>query len=171
MEFTFDTVYDKKALTAMARALRKTLRKKHSRRSHIFGFLIAALALFLSLRDLPSFSLRNGVTLLAAPVLLFVLLFEDTLNGYVARKRMLVGTERAKSRFSEESYVSATAVGETVFYYENIAALAEDKNYFIFLFSFSHAQVYDKHSLAGGAEAAFRSFIEQRCGKKFTFIG
>lgn len=37
MEFTFDTVYDQRAVTAMAHGLRKTIRKKHSRRSHIFA--------------------------------------------------------------------------------------------------------------------------------------
>lgn len=36
-EFTFETTYNQKAMTTMARALRKTVRKKHSRRSHIFG--------------------------------------------------------------------------------------------------------------------------------------
>jgi len=86
-------------------------------------------------------------------------------------KRMLAGTERAKSVFSEESYTSATAIGETVFYYENIAALAESRDYFVFLFSFSHAQIYDKRTLAGGSAEEFRAFLERRCGKSFTRIG
>ena len=34
--FTFETAYNQKAMTTMARALRKTVRKKHSRRSRIF---------------------------------------------------------------------------------------------------------------------------------------
>jgi len=171
MEFSFDTVYDKKALGVMAKALRKTLRKKHSRRSHVFGWLLTALAIVLALHALPAFSFRNGVTLFVALVLMLVLLFEDTLNGLIAKKRMLAGTERAKSVFSEESYTSATAIGETVFYYENIAALAESRDYFVFLFSFSHAQIYDKRTLAGGSAEEFRAFLERRCGKSFTRIG
>lgn len=170
MEFCFDTVYDNAALTVMAKALRKTLRKRRSRRSHILGWLLTVLALFLALRSLPALSLKNVVTLLVALVLLLTLLFEDKLNGLIAKKRMLVGSERAKSAFTEESYRSATAIGETVFYYENIAALAESRDYFVFLFSFSHAQVYDKRTLTGGSEAEFRAFIEQRCEKKFTRI-
>ena len=47
MEFQFETRYDQKGLTAMARALRKTIRKKSSRRSHIFGWCIVALAILL----------------------------------------------------------------------------------------------------------------------------
>lgn len=165
MEFCFDTVYDQKALSVMAKALRKTLRKKHSRRSHIFSALIVALALSLALHDLSAFSFKSGVTLLAALVILVTLLFEDRLNGFAARKRMLVGTERAKSVFSEESYTSTTAIGETVFSYENVAALAETTEYFVFLLSFSYAQIYGKRTLTGGSADEFRTFIERRCGK------
>ena len=48
MNITFQTVYDQKALQTMARALRKTVRKKHSRRSHIVGWIVALLGLLLS---------------------------------------------------------------------------------------------------------------------------
>ena len=51
MEFIFETTYDKEALTVMARALRKTVRKKKSRRSHIFGWIVAALGAFLAVKS------------------------------------------------------------------------------------------------------------------------
>ena len=47
MEFQLETRYDQKGLNALARALRKTIRKKRSRRSHIFGWCIVALAILL----------------------------------------------------------------------------------------------------------------------------
>ena len=47
MEFQFETRYDQKGLNALARALRKTIRKKRSRRSHIFGWCIVALDVLL----------------------------------------------------------------------------------------------------------------------------
>jgi len=40
MEFRFETVYNQKAFTSMAKALRKTIRKKRSKRSHIFGWMV-----------------------------------------------------------------------------------------------------------------------------------
>ncbi len=171
MEFTFDTVYDKKALTVMAKALRKTIRRKHSRRSHVFGWLISVLALALALSDLPAFSFRSGVALLVALILVLTLLFEDTLNGFIARKRMLAGTERAKSTFLPDEYHSTTAIGESVFYYENVVAIAESKDYFVFLFSFSHAQLYDKRTMSGGTAEDFRDFIARRCDKPVVSIG
>ena len=49
MEFTVETVYDQRAVTAMAKGLRKTIRKKHSKRAHVFGWLVVLLALILTL--------------------------------------------------------------------------------------------------------------------------
>lgn len=160
MEFTFETAYDQKALTAMARGLRKTLRKKHSRRSHIFGWVVIALALLLVFSG--TFDFRAVMTLLVVLIIFLVLIFEDRLNGHFARKRMMPGTEHASSTFTDASFTSSTEVGKTEFHYEKIAALAETRDYFVFLFSNNHAQVYDKRTIAGGSVEEFRSFIQQK---------
>ena len=62
MEFTTTTDYDMKTLTAMARALRKTVRKKRSRRAHIFGWIVVLLGTFLLRRAAP-FPLMEGRSL------------------------------------------------------------------------------------------------------------
>jgi hypothetical protein len=36
----------------------------------------------------------------------------------------------------------------------------------VFIFSHSHAQLYDKSSLQGGTEERFRTFLEEVTGKK-----
>ena len=41
--FSFETDYDMNTFMAMARALRMTVRKKHSKRSLVFGLGVAAL--------------------------------------------------------------------------------------------------------------------------------
>jgi hypothetical protein len=48
--------------------------------------------------------------------------------------------------------------------------LAETNDYFIFLFSSSHAQVYDKNSLAGGSVSEFCVFIEEKTGRKIQKV-
>ena len=169
MEFSFETAYDQKAMTAMAKGLRKTVRKKRSRRSHIFGWMVTALALLLVYRS-GQFDFRAAVTLLAALLILLTLIFEDRLNGYFARKKMLPGSEKAVSHFTDESYTSETEIGKTEFYYEKIIALAETGDYFIFLFSSSHAQVYDKRTLSGGSLEEFRTFIEERTRMQISRI-
>ncbi len=173
MEFIFETTYNQKALTAMAKGIRKTARKKHTKRSHIFGWIVIALAILLTLagiKDGFEITANRIITCLAALIILIVLLFEDKINGYVARKRMLPGTEKAKVTFTEEDFHSETEVGKSEWKYDRILILAETKDYFIFVFSSSHAQVYDKNNLSGGTVDEFRKFICERTGKAVTTI-
>lgn len=171
MQFTFETEYNQKSLSVMAKCIRKTARAKRSKRSHIFGWIVIALALLLSFSPGDegfTISFRAVITWIAAAVMLVVLLFEDQINGYFARKRMLKGTERANSTFDTENpdkFTSETEVGKTEFSYDKIAMIAETEHYFVFVFSISHAQVYDKASLSGGSVSDFREFIVERTGK------
>lgn len=169
MEFVFETDYDRKAMTAMAKGLRKTVRKKHSRRSHIFGWIVIALGLLLSW---PSGDVNRGdvVTWITIAVMLGALLFEDCLNGYFARKKMLPGTSHAKAIFTEDGYRSETQMGNTEWKYENITAMAEMQDYFVFLFSKNHAQVYDKRTLTGGTADEFRAFMQEKTGKAIEIV-
>ena len=173
MEFTFDTVYDQKAVTAMARGLRKTIRKKHSRRSHLFGWLVIALILLLTLPRGGKPLVIEGRTILtwAAGLLIVVtLLFEDGINAWFARRRMLAGTDRASATFTEDSYCTESAAGKTEWYYENIRYIAEDKDSFIFVFDKRHAQVYAKRGMTGGGVEEFRGFLTQKTRKEIQNI-
>jgi len=169
MEFTFDTVYDQKAVTAMARGLRKTIRKRHSRRSHIFGWIVILFILLLTI-PLDGEPLivegRTVITWCAGAVMLFALFFEDTLNAWFARRRMMAGTDRAAGVFTEENYCSETAAGRTQWRYDTIGQIGEDKDYFIFVFDRRYAQVYDKRTLSGGSVEEFRTFISKKTGKE-----
>ncbi|MBQ4094071.1 MAG: YcxB family protein, partial [Oscillospiraceae bacterium] len=158
MEFTFVTEYDLTALTAMARALRKTLRRRQSRRTHVFGWILVVLAVALRLPwgGEPFVLDRAGViTFAAAAAIVVVLLFEDAINGYFARRRMLPGALQEHAVFTQEGYVSANALGQTSWQYDNILQLVQMEGYFVFLFSKSHAQIFARASLAGGSEQQF----------------
>ena len=157
--FSFETDYDMNTFISMSRALRMTIRKKHSKRSHIFGWGVVVLGIaFIFLGDVRVLH----ITAIAAIAL--ALIFEDRLNAWVAMKRMLKGMEKARSDFYEDRYVSATDIGTTEWHYDSIKALAEDKDYFIFIFSESHTQAYDKRKMSGGTVADFRDFIMQKAG-------
>lgn len=173
MPFVFETVYDRKALAAMVKALRKTVRRKHSRRSHIFGWVVMIFGLLLTLplgNENYEVTGKNILTWVILAVLFFVLLFEDQLNGFIAKKRMLAGTEKGTVTFSEEEFISKTEVGTTHWNYEKIAMIAEDRRYITFVFSFNHAQCYDKEGLKEGELDAFRNFIEGVTGKEIIRI-
>ena len=165
MEFRFETQYTAKTMVVMARALRKTIRKKRSHRSHIFGWVVFALGVLLVLVNGFALNFRTVITLAAAAVILFALLFEDRINGYVASKQLLPGMEKAVTVFSEGGFTSTTDVGTTEWKYDKIAMLAETAGFFVFIFSASHAQLYDKQHLQGGTAEEFRRFIEQQTGK------
>lgn len=169
MDFTFITVYNQKALTAMARTLRKTVRRKHSFRAHLFGWIVVALGLLLLLPlggDDFKFSFRTVVTIIVILVLLLVLIKEDAINGYFALKRQLPQLLSSTAVFStnDVEYHSSTQVGSSNFRYDSIIALAETADYFVFIFSKSHAQVYDKSSITGGTIEDFRKFIQDITG-------
>ena len=169
MNFSFVTEYNRDAVATMAKALRKTVRRKKSRRSHIIGVAVIMLALFLALpfgNESNPFEFKDAFTLAVAAILAFTLIFEDRINGDIAMKRMLPGLKSSKVVFKADSYISETEVGTSEFKYDNIVMLAENQNYFVFIFSASHAQVYDKNSLSGGTARQFRQFISEKTGKE-----
>lgn len=173
MEYTFETVYNQKAVSAMVRTLRKTLRKKRSRRTHIWGWIVLILAFFLAwpVEDgVVVIGFRNIVTWLAMLVILVVMLFEDHINAYIARARMLNGTEKSVVTFGSEHFSSTLDIGKSEWNYERILAIAETADYFVFLFDMNHGQVYAKSSLTGGTVDQFRDFIETRTGMPVEFV-
>ena len=169
MEFTFETQYNAKTMTTMAKALRKTIRQKHSRRSHLFGWIVTILGLFLVVANF-ALDFRTIVTLVAVLAIVIALVFEDTINGYMAKKRLLPGTEKAVTIFSECGFHSTTDVGKSEWNYDKIMLIAETADFFVFVFSTSHAQLYDKRHLQGGTVDAFRRFIEDVTGKQVQSV-
>lgn len=168
MEFTFETTYTQKTMTILAKALRKTIRKKRSKRSHIFGWIVIVLALLLSL--IPGengfeITFKTIITWLATLLILIVTIWEDALNGYIARKRMLPGMEKTTTVFNKEGYYSTSEFGKSEWKYEKIHRIAELKGYFVFIFNMSHAQAYSKRHMSGGSVDEFRRFIEEMTGK------
>lgn len=169
MGVTIETQYTRKAMKALARGLRKTLRAKRSRRSHILGLLAILLGVILVIRD-GSLNLRSLLTAAAVVVMVYVLLREDDINGRMAKKRGLPGLNSAVTTFEEECYHSVTALGASTFAYSNIQALAETEEFFLLLYSPNHGQVYDKSGLSGGTEEDLRSFLEEKTGLTFQKI-
>lgn len=114
--------------------------------------------------------LKTLITYLVILVLFLTLIFEDRLNGYAARKRMLKGTELIRATFRDDGYYSETEIGNTEWQYDKIAVLAESRDYFVFVFSPNHAQVYDKNHLTGGSAEEFRRFIQEKAGKAIISV-
>ena len=113
---------------------------------------------------------RTVVNWAAGLLILTTLLFEDKLNGWFARRRMMPGTDRAVSTFTEDGYCSETAAGKTEWNYANIQCIAEEKDYFVFAFDKRYAQVYAKDGMTGGTVEEFRGFITRATGNEIQTI-
>lgn len=173
MQFTIETTYNLQNLTTMARALRKTVRKKHSCRAHIFGWALVILGGCLCVVPLLDGSGITGssvATGIAVLVMLVALLWEDRLNGYFARKRLLPGTEEVVAEFHADTYQTTTQVGKTEWRYDALLLIAEAPDAFVFIFDKMHAQIYAKHGLQGGSVEDFRHFLEEATGKPVVAI-
>jgi len=173
MEFIFETKYDPKGISVMAEALRKTIRKKKSKKQRVWAILIIILGVMLSMpKNIEEFKITFNfiITWVAIITMVVVLIFQDKINGYIARKRMIAGMEKSITTFKEDSYISETNIGKTEFYYKNIQEIAENNNYFIFIFDQSHAQIYDKHGITRGNIDEFRNFITKKTDKEIQKI-
>lgn len=170
MEFTCHTTYDHKALTAMARAVRKTVRSKRSRWIHLYAWIIIALLLV-------SLWLSWGnvwQTVLHCVVIASLLLIhwkEDAINGYFAKRKALPGTDFADTIFYSDHYLVKTAAAESKWQYDKILALAETEDYFLFVMGKNHALAIEKATLEGGSIPEFCRFIEEKSGRKLQNIG
>lgn len=172
MEYIFETNYDKKTLKMMARIVRKTVRKKHSRRSHVFGWIVVILGILMLFLNggFSDINFQEIITGMAVLIIIIALLFEDQINGYMAGKRMLSGTKSAITKFTEDGYISEVKAGTTEWKYENIELIAETSDYIAFVFGQNHAQLFEKNSLTGGTIDGFRVFIKDKTGKQIYQI-
>lgn len=170
MKFTCHTTYDQKTLTAMARAVRKTVRAKRSRRVRLYAWIIIGLllvSLWLSWGNVWQTVLDCAV--MAA--LLVINWKEDALNGYFAKRKALPGTDAADTAFYPDHYLVKTAAAESKWHYDKILALAETRDYLVFVMGKDHALAMEKATLEGGSIPEFRRFLEEKSGRQIQNIG
>ena len=167
MVFTIETDYDLETLTAMAKGLRRTLRRKRSKRVHLFAAVVIALGLLVLAAKLflkQPLGGEDAVTLIAVLAVILTGIFEDRLNAYAAKRRLLPGTQHASTIFEADSYTVKTGAAESKWQYDKILAVAETKRCFVFVLSKNHAQAFDKAGLSGGSLDDFRAFVAEKTG-------
>ncbi len=173
MTFEINTSITNQSMTVAARAMRKVLRRKRSIIFAILGWIIFFLnALLLVPFDGEPFifDVSTVTALLVEGLLLSALLFQDRINGMIARRNTLGGTKEYRSVFGDESYTVVTAVATSTLRYELIDALAESQDHMVLLMKKRYAQPLDKRAITGGTVEEFRSFLEEKTGKKFRGV-
>ena len=102
MEFRFETDYDQETLTAMARGLRKTVRRKRSRRTHIFAGIVLVIGLASTVLSIASKEPLRARNLLVPLAMLCVIYAVQTPVGKVLLIGSTMTVERERELFGKK---------------------------------------------------------------------
>ena len=166
MDVRVETTYNQETLTAMARALRKSIRKRRNRITKVFALFVIILGFFAGIGFywLGVTASVDWLSLFAAILVLVVLLYEDKLNGKIAGRRLVPGTQEAIATFSPLFYQFQTQAAVSQWNYGEILILCESSHYFILILSKYHAQALDKRRITGGTAEELAKFLTQKTG-------
>lgn len=170
-EYVVHTTVDRRAMTALAKAARKTLRRRRSRLVHTFGMAVTAAMLALALGRWMAEDGNWWVNLLLAALMLAVTASEDAINGIIGLRQVQPGSKEVTAEFTGGQYVHRTETAVSHWQYEKVQAVCETEEYFILLLDSRHGQIYAKKGFTRGAPMAFRDFISRKTGKLIAYIG
>ena len=170
MEFTCHTTYNQNALTAMARAVRKTVRAKQNRWIHLYARIIVVL-LLVSLWMSWGNVWQTALCCAVIAALLLVYWKEDSIDAFFAKRKALPGTDFADTTFYPDYYLVKTTAAESKWQYDKIFALAETRDYILLVMGMNHAMAIEKAAVEGGSVPEFCRFIEEKSGRRIQNIG
>lgn len=161
------TEIDHRAMTALARANRKTLRRGQSGPVRALAWFVVALELFLTVTYIRGGETDWPVNALLGLFMLGCLLLEDRVNGAAALRRIPPEERVVNAAFQEDGhFVLRTQAGENWWPYFQIKAAAETEDYFFLFPDRHHGQVYDKKGFSWGTQEEFRTLIQRKTGLK-----
>ena len=164
MEFVNQTVIGRRELSALARGARKSVRRRRGSIIRIVGGAIILLNVFFAWISLRMGDSRWWVNGALALFLLVIIFGEDQLNGRISAKYILPDAREVTASFGPEQYTHATSFSDSRFSYDQIQAVCETKDYFLFYLNRNLGQIYDKNGFTKGTAMAFRSFISRKTG-------
>ncbi|WP_297235387.1 YcxB family protein [uncultured Flavonifractor sp.] len=163
MELTVHTTYDTKALTALAKALRKTVRVKSSRVTRLIAWsiiLICLLLIWCSLNE-PWSVVQYAFVIILLGVISWK---EDALNAFFALRKGMPDLKECTTVFSEDHFETSLSGVVSQWAYSRIIALAETDAYLVLILSKNQGHICEKSSLDSGSIEALRSFLEEKTG-------
>lgn len=161
MEFTFEMNYDRKSMTAMAKAMRVGLQNEQDKKSKLIGWLFVFLTALILIS-----SGKTGWTQILAGILVaffaLYLVFSDSINGIVALWKLPSKLRKGIWLFRDDGYFSNTDIGESDYSYENIFAIVESPGYIFLVFYNKQAQILDTSTIKGGTLQEFRKLLRRK---------
>ena len=165
------TSLDRRAMTALARVTRKTLRRGRNGPVRLLAWFVVLLETFLTVVYIRGGQSGWLINVLLAVIMLSAILGEDWANGLVGLKNLPANRREVNTAFENgKSYVCRTQAGEDWWPYQQIMAAAETKDYFVLLLDRRHGQVFDKNGFSCGTPKEFRRLIRKKTGLKVQSI-
>ena len=161
MEFTFDLNYDQKAMTVMAKAIRKGLQEEQDKRSKIIGWIFVVLTLLILLTSKSFGWMQIAACILIAGFAAY-LIWQDPVNGWLALRKLPEKMRKGRWLFREDGYFSDTEAGESDYSYKNIFLMVESQGYMMLVFHEGTAHIIDMSTIQGGTAAEFRKLLRRQ---------
>ena len=161
MELKFKLNYNQKAMTAMARAVRKGLQEEQDKKSKIIGWIFVALTIFILLCS-KDFGWMQIAACFFITGFSAYLIWPDQINGYLAMKKLATNMRTGEWLFREDGYFSNTEAGESDYSYENIFMMVEFQRYMILVFHEGNAHIIDMSTVHGGSADDFRRLLRKK---------
>ena len=135
------TTIDQKAMTALARMTRKTVRRGRNGPVRLMAWFVVLLEAYLT-----------------------VIYVRAGLGGW--QMNLLLGGIMLDDR----CYVCRSQGGERWWPYSQIRVVVETRDYFALLLDRKHGQVYNKKGFSWGTEEEFRALIQKKTGLKIQAV-
>lgn len=165
------TAVDRRAMEALARVTRKTLRRGRNGPVRMLAWFVVILETFLT-----AIYIRGGqegwlTNLLLGLIMLVCILGEDRTNGLIGLRRMPPDRREVNTAFQEgRCYICRSQAGEDWWPYDQIRLVAETRDYFALILDRRHGQIYDKRGFSWGSPEEFRVFIEKKTGLRVQHV-
>lgn len=161
MELTFAMDYNRKSMTAMAKAMRVGLQEEQDKKSRIIGWVMVALAVVVLLSS-GKFGWVQIIAMVLVACFAAYLILQDQVNGALALAKLPKNMRTGMWLFREDGYFSNTDAGESDYSYENIFAIVESNEYIFLVFHTGHAQIIELSTIKGGTVDDFRRLLRKK---------
>lgn len=164
------TTLDRRAMTALAKATRKTLRRGRNGPVRLLAWLVVILESFLTATYIQGGASGWHINLLLGLIMLTCILAEDLVNGLTFLRQTPADRREVNAAFQDDGYTLRTQAGEEWWPYRQIQAAVETKDYLILILDRRHGQVYDKKGSAWGTLEELRTLLQKRTGLKIQTV-
>ena len=165
------TTVDLKAMTALAKMTRKTIRRGRNGPVRVLAWLVVLLEGYLTFIFLRGGAEGWQTNARLGAFMLACILSEDWVNGAVGLRKTPPDSREVNTAFQEDSfYVCRSRAGERWYPYSQVAVAVETKDYFALLLDRKHGQVFAKKGITWGAEEELRALIRKKTGLKIQNV-